>query len=222
LRAKEESGLPSTAQGKSGIADRALAGKTRSAMESTTAKPPRAPERTFGAWLREMPRWKKIALIAASATLATGAVLILVGPETATAVTTATGNPTGHTGLQANLMPDNPQVGTGSGVATAATEPAAKGIFRLGFSFIAGFCLGSFVRAAMRVVSIAFGFWLAMTVVLAYYGLVVVDWNAIDAVWNRFCVNVEAEWGNFQTFMTGSLPAAGLAVAGLATGLKRH
>lgn len=191
-------------------------------METTTAKPARPPERSFGSWLREMPRWKKIALLAASATLVTGAVLSLVGSDAPAVVTTATGDPTGHAGLQANLVPDGPKTGTGTGGAAVAAEPAAKGIFRLGFSFIAGFCLGSFVRAAMRVVSIAFGFWLAMTFVLSYYGLVVVDWTAIDAVWNRFCVNVEAEWGNFQTFMTGSLPAAGLAVAGLATGLKRH
>jgi uncharacterized membrane protein (Fun14 family) len=191
-------------------------------METTTEKPVSPAERSFGSWLREMPRWKKIALVAASAALVTGAVMSLVGSEAPAAVTTATGSPSGASGLQANLVPDGQKTGQGAGTAVATAEPAAKGVFRLGFSFIAGFCLGSFVRAAMRVVSIAFGFWLAMTVVLSYYGLVVVDWNAIDAVWNRFCVNVEAEWGNFQTFMTGSLPAAGLAVVGLAAGLKRH
>jgi uncharacterized membrane protein (Fun14 family) len=58
--------------------------------------------------------------------------------------------------------------------------------------------------------------------VLSYYGILVVDWNQMDSLWNRFATNVEQEWASFQTFMTGSLPAAGLAAAGFAIGLKRH
>jgi uncharacterized membrane protein (Fun14 family) len=167
-----------------------------------------------------MPRWKKVALLLATTAVVAGAVMMLVAPEATPTGPTSAG---GTTDLQANLLPGAPKGGSGTETAGATTaEPAAKGVFRLGFSFIAGFCLGSFVRATMKIASIAFGFWLAMTLVLSYYGLVVVDWTAIDQVWNRFCTNVENEWGNFQTFMTGSLPAAGLAVAGLGIGLKRH
>jgi len=182
--------------------------------ESTASK---LPDRSFGGWLRDMPRWKKVALFVGIATLATGAVMMLVSPAPAA----PSDNASGHSGLAANLLPGGS--GPDSGTPAATAEPsAAKGVFRLGFSFLAGFCLGAFARAAVKIVSIAFGFWLAMTFVLAWYGLVVVDWQAIDAVWNRFCANVETEWGDFQRFMTGSLPAAGLAVAGLAIGLKRH
>lgn len=169
-------------------------------------------ERGFGQWLRDMPRWKKVALGIAITTVAVGAVWSL-----ASGGATGTGNGAGQTGLTAQFQPGAP------GSTSAATEePAAKGVFRLGFSFLAGFCIGSFVRAALRVVAIALGFWLVMTVVLSYYGLVVVDWHAIEGVWDRFAANVEHEWGNFQSFLTGSLPAAGLAVTGLAVGLKRH
>ena len=179
-----------------------------------------ATHRTFVAWLRAMPRWKMISLCTATAMLGIGAVMMVVAPDAAPAP--GSGSGTGAAGLQAGFVPGQPQApGTGT-PAPAAAEPAAKGVFRLGFSFIAGFCLGSFVRATLKIASIAFGFWLAMTLVLSYYGLVNVDWNAIDSVWNRFCTNVESEWGNFQTFMTGSLPAAGLAATGLAIGLKRH
>ncbi|MDO8348896.1 MAG: FUN14 domain-containing protein [Planctomycetota bacterium] len=176
------------------------------------------PARSFGGWLREKPRWKKVAVLAATAALVTGAVMTILSPEAAAPAATSDA---GQSGLAANLVPDGPRPGAGEPPATAA-EPAAKGVFRLGFSFLAGFCLGAFVRAAMKVVSIAFGFWLAMTLALSYFGLVVVDWQAIDAVWTRFCANVESEWGNFQSFLTGSLPAAGLAFTGLAIGLKRH
>lgn len=172
--------------------------------------------RSFGGWLRDMPRWKKVLLLASIGALVTGGVLMLVGG----APPTTGGGGSGAAGLQANLVPGQPQPGTAQ--TTTGEEPVAKGVFRLGFSFVAGFCLGSFVRATLRVASIAVGFWLAMTLVLSYYGLVVVDWKAIDQLWSTFCSNVEAEWGNFQHFVTGSLPAAGLAVAGLAVGLKRH
>ncbi len=125
---------------------------------------------------------------------------------------------TGNTGLTTHLAAGvDPKT-----TATTADEPAAKGVFRLGFSFIAGFCLGAFVRAMLRLAAIAFGFWLAMTFVLSYYGLVVVDWHAIEGVWDRFTTNVGNEWGDFQRFVTGSLPAAGLATTGLVVGLKKH
>lgn len=159
-----------------------------------------------------MPRWKKVALGVALTTVAVGAVWSLASGDA-----TGTGGGAGQSGLTAQFQPGGP-----GSTGTAAEEPAAKGVFRLGFSFLAGFCIGSFVRAALRVVAIALGFWLVMTVVLSYYGLVVVDWHAIEGVWDRFAANVEHEWGNFQRFLTGSLPAAGLAVTGLAVGLKRH
>jgi len=162
-----------------------------------------------------MPTWKKAALGVAVSMLLVGGIFGML-PESG--VDSASG---GASGLQANLLP------TGQGQSTppaaaSTEEPAARGIFRLGFSFLAGFCLGSFLRATMRLASIAIGFWLAMTLILSYYGLVVVDWQAIDGLWNRFLGNIESEWGDFQRFVTGSLPAAGLAVAGVATGLKRH
>ena len=155
-----------------------------------------------------MPRWKKLTLTAAVGTAVVAGVVSL----------THTGHP-GHGGggglssLSAGLTDDK---------SAAAGEPAAKGVFRLGFSFVAGFSLGSFVRAALRVAAIAFGFWLLMTMTLSYYGILTVDWSQMDSLWSRFAANVEKEWASMQTFMTGSLPAAGLATAGLAIGLKRH
>ncbi|MEP7247992.1 MAG: FUN14 domain-containing protein [Gammaproteobacteria bacterium] len=120
---------------------------------------------------------------------------------------TGGGPGSGGSSLQTSLLPDQPGGGTTSG--ETASEPTARGVFRLGFSFIAGFCLGSFIRATLRIAAIAVGFWLAMTLILAYYGLVDVNWHSIDELWNHFVANVEAEWSNFQTFITGSLPAAG-------------
>jgi uncharacterized membrane protein (Fun14 family) len=171
--------------------------------------------RSFGTWLVAMPTWKKASLIVATLMLLMGWIFGL-SPEASADSTRG-----GASGLQAGLLPTNQGQSTPVG-AENLEEPAARGIFRLGFSFLVGFCLGSFLRATMRLASIAIGFWLAMTLLLSYYGLVVVDWQAVDGLWDQFVGNVENEWSNFQSFLTGSLPAAGLAIAGLAAGLKRH
>lgn len=187
--------------------------------ETTPTPAPTAPaQRSFREWLRDMPRWKKVSLLTAGALVVTGAVLMVVSPAEAQHATNAAGP---GSPLQSTLLPDQPTA-PGTTPTAAAEEPAAKGVFRLGFSFIAGFALGSFVRATLRIASIALGFWLAATLVLSYYGLVEVNWHGIDELWSRFCTNIESEWANFRTFATGSLPAAGLVTAGFVIGVKRH
>lgn len=176
----------------------------------SASAPPKA--ETFGSWLRTMPRWKKIAVAVAVVTI------VVAGVMSYGSGTTGGGGGAGSgsiSGLNASLA-------DGQRTLESGQEPAAKGVFRLGFSFLAGFCIGSFIRATLKVAAIAFGFWLFLTMVLSYYGIMTVDWSQMDSLWSRFSGNVEREWGNFQTFMTGSLPAAGLAITGLAVGLKRH
>lgn len=139
---------------------------------------------------------------------------------------TASGTPgSASSALGAGLVPEGTGIGgsrSAGGAAAAGGEPTSKGVFRLGFSFLAGYCSGAFVRTALRIVSIAVGFWLVMTFALSYAGLVVVDWEEMDALWQRFAANVESEWGSFQGFMLGSLPATGLAVTGFAVGFRRR
>ncbi|MBL8737097.1 MAG: FUN14 domain-containing protein [Planctomycetes bacterium] len=176
---------------------------------TTPEQPPKElPQRSLSQWLADMPRWKKLTLAVAAGTAVVAGVMSLTH--------------TGHSGHGSGGGLSSLSAGLTDDKSAAAGEPAAKGVFRLGFSFVAGFSLGSFVRAALRVAAIAFGFWLLMTMVLSYYGILVVHWEAMDSLWNRFASNVEKEWSSFQTFMTGSLPAAGLFTAGLAIGLKRH
>jgi uncharacterized membrane protein (Fun14 family) len=182
-------------------------------MTVDSDKPASLP-RGFGGWLRDMPRWKKIAVAAAIGTLLVGGIWSLTGEPPP-----PSGNGGSLSGLSATLVDGQPTTTAGP---TPASEPAAKGVFRLGFSFLAGFSIGSFLRATLKIAAIAFGFWLFLTMLLSYYGILVVDWNQMDSLWNRFATNVEQEWASFQTFMTGSLPAAGLAAAGFAIGLKRH
>lgn len=194
-------------------------------MTAEALPPPTSPaepdRRSFRQWVADMPRWKKVSVLVAGGILVTGAVLMVLDPGTGEAAAPAGGGSSSNKLLESTLQPDQ-RNGSGAGTAPAADEPAAKGIFRLGFSFLAGFALGSFVRATLRFAAIAVGFWLAMTLVLSYYGLVEVNWHGIDDLWNRFMANLESEWGNFQTFVTGSLPAAALVATGFFVGVKRH
>jgi uncharacterized membrane protein (Fun14 family) len=180
------------------------------ATEGATNAPP---SRSLLEWFVAMPTWKKVMLGASLTAMVAGGIWSIV---TADAVP-PTGNGSGGA-LASGLLPDAPRTES----ATPEAEPAARGVFRLGFSFVAGFCVGAFLRAMIKVAAIAFGFWLVATMLLSYFELLTVNWQGIDALWNRFALAVELEWSNFQTFMTGSLPAAGLAVTGLAVGMKRH
>lgn len=163
-----------------------------------------------------MPRWQKIALGTALTSAVVGGVMTLIQGEPPATTPTGAGN---LQGLGTNLI-EGP-IGSGSGAANDV-EPASKGFFRLGFSFIAGFSVGTFLRAVLKLAAIVLGFWLVVTFLLAYAGLVTVEWEQIDSLWQRFLGSIESEWGNFQAFMLGSLPAAGLAATGLAIGLKRR
>lgn len=175
-------------------------------------------DRSLWQWFRDMPRWKKAVVCTSLVAAAIGGVWSLTtgGPGT------TSGGGGAASGLSSNLIGGQPLPWPGGENPTVTEEPASRGMFRLGFSFLCGFCIGSFLRATLRLAAIAVGFWFVMTFALNYYGIVDVDWQAMDSLWNRFASNVEQEWGSFQRFMTGSLPAAGLAVTGLAIGLKRH
>jgi uncharacterized membrane protein (Fun14 family) len=174
--------------------------------------------RNFSTWLGEMPRWKKVALGAALSSAVIGGVLSLLGDDPQPLIDNTTTN---QSGLQASLIETRPGVGT-TGNQEPPPEPASKGFFRLGFGFLAGFCIGTFLRAVLKLAAIVVGFWLFATLLLSYVDLVEVRWDQIDSLWNQFFANIDQEWGNFQSFMLGSLPTTGLAVTGLAVGLKRH
>ncbi|HLQ36431.1 MAG TPA: FUN14 domain-containing protein [Planctomycetota bacterium] len=184
-----------------------------------TSPPPNDRRRTFAAWLRAMPRWKQLLLASAVLCLAGGGVMwLLPGGGGGSSGTGPTEHGTGA--LPSTLLPgEHPPPGQPS---AAQGEPAAQGVFRLGFSFLTGFCVGSFVRAMLKLVALVLGALLLLLLLLGYAGLIEVHWQAIDTLWQRFWSNVGAEWGDFQRFMTGSLPAAGLAALGLFAGLKKH
>lgn len=184
-------------------------------------RPPRPGDapRTFAAWFSAMPRWKKGLLGAAALCAVAGGVLLLL--DHGDAATPASAGGTGPAG-GAGFVPSGTGTGGGSAPTVPGEEPAAKGVFRLGSSFLVGFCMGAFVRAAVKIASIAVGFFFVALFALERADFVVVDWSAIDQAWSGFWAAVGEEWGDFHRFVTGRLPAAGLASLGLWAGFKRH
>lgn len=188
------------------------------ADHTQAADAPQLNARSFGAWLEARATWEKVALAVSILAVVGGGLWSLAGGDPPP----PTPSPVGGEGeVAASFIGKDGQNPPGMQGASGE-EPPAKGIFRLGFSFLSGFCIGAFLRATLKVAAIAFGFWLVMTFALAYVDIVKVDWHAMQGLWDRFAAAVEAEWGNFQSFILGSLPAAGLAVGGFALGMRRR
>jgi len=171
-------------------------------------------------WART-PRWEKGVLgVAVLAAVGGGVWTMVTGdPPTDSSV------PDASSALGASLVPE----GTGSAPTGETTrgaprgaEPTSKGVFRLGFSFVACFCIGLFVRAVLKLAAIAVGFWLVMTFALAQADLVHVDWQAINDLFAAFVARVEEDVETFKGFVLGSLPATGLGATGLLLGFRRR
>lgn len=168
---------------------------------------PSSEARGFGPWLRSLPRWKKVLLVGA------GTAMLFVE--------TGSPPPAGQAGggAQTNLLPGQPAPAQPPGT---TAEPASAGFFRLGFSFFAGFCIGLAVRKTLKLSAIFMGLLLLFLFLLAYAGLITVHWDAFDAMFQSLSQRVQRESENLRTFITGSLPAAGLATAGLVAGFKKN
>lgn len=164
-------------------------------------------------WVGNLPVWEKVALALALAAVAGGGVAALVTGEPAVAQgEDALGADLATTGVSA-LSTDAPD---------SSSVEVSVGVLRLGMSFLAGFCIGLFLRAVLKLAAVAVGFWLVMTSALSYAGLISIDWDAVGDLWASLADLFETEWRDFQAFMFGSLPATGLAIGGFAVGFRRR
>lgn len=121
---------------------------------------------------------------------------------------------------------DDPTNGDTSG--TAGTEasddeqalwPAA--MFRLGFGFFAGFCMGYALRTFFRISFVAIGLLLLMLFGLQYAGLIDVDWSAMESVFDNTVAWLRTNLSGFREFVTGQLPSTAAAIGGVFIGFKK-
>ncbi|MFG0275725.1 MAG: FUN14 domain-containing protein [Phycisphaerales bacterium] len=166
---------------------------------------------------RNMAVWKQ-ALVAISVVLmGTGVALPFMFPATAPAQTAPAGDlPPGAQGFAP----------TDSGEAGGAGDPASESgispaLFRLGFSFFVGFAIAFAVRSFIKVSLAVVGLYLLLTFGLEYAGLLEVRWGAVAEQYDSVAAWLRAETGSFRSFITGRVPAAGAALAGLGIGFTR-
>lgn len=94
-------------------------------------------------------------------------------------------------------------------------------MMRLGFSFFAAFCIAYALRIFFKVSVLVFGMAMLLLMGLQYTGLVQVDWSAIDGRYQSAATWLADQFGSFRQFVTGQLPSASAAAAGLFSGFKR-
>ncbi len=179
------------------------------ATKDTKAKIPR----------QTLPLWKKILLIGSG-------VFVLVGVGLGFA-----GSRKGESGDATTQSTGSGGFLTAEGEATGATETApgeetgvtsfSPFFVKGGLSFFVGFALGYALRTFFKISAIVIGVILLAIFGLSYAGVLDIDWTAIDTHFDQLVAKLKTEGSSFKTFITGSLPSAGIATLGLATGFKK-
>ncbi len=95
-------------------------------------------------------------------------------------------------------------------------------LFRLGFSFFVGFSLAYGLRTFFRFTIVGVGMVLFVLFGLQYAGLVEIHWSAFEGRYDSIVNWLQQQTAGFRTFITGQLPSAGSAMAGLFIGFTRR
>jgi uncharacterized membrane protein (Fun14 family) len=90
-----------------------------------------------------------------------------------------------------------------------------------GLSFFLAFALGYAFRMFLRIGLFFIGVWAASLFLLHSAGWVEVHWGVIDTAFESWASGLGEQFKSASSFITGSLPSAGMAGLGLFTGLRR-
>ena len=165
-----------------------------------------------------LPLWKKTLLALAALSLLVGFGLRFAGSSKS-----GTGTEAGRMSAQSS---DGQSLVGGQSASSGAAESSglegfAPFFVKGGFSFFIGFCLGMALRSFFKISAIVIGLFALGMFALSYAGVLEIDWTRIESWYDSLAGRVRDEAGGFKDFVTGSLPAAGLATVGLITGFKK-
>ncbi|MFQ5794416.1 MAG: FUN14 domain-containing protein [Candidatus Bipolaricaulia bacterium] len=95
-------------------------------------------------------------------------------------------------------------------------------VSQLGFGGVVGLVVGFTLKKVGKLIAIAFGLFFILLQVLAYYGLITIDWNPIADWWARFTdpETLQSRWEALRAILFSNLPAFGGAIPGFVLGLK--
>ena len=178
---------------------------------------------------RELPRWKKVVLTCFAFLLLAGVALRVYGhfkdDGGKGSVTTDQRNLTGPDGVGgAGFV----EIGQPRGVEGPQGKEAGSGaeswspvLMKGSMSFLVGFSVGYALRTFFKISAVVLGLVCLAIFGLSYAGLLQVDWTTIEGHFDRVVGKIQEQASGFKEFISGSLPSAGLAAAGLVTGFKR-
>ncbi len=173
---------------------------------------------------RRLPLWKTILLLLAAVLTLVGLALEGYGRLAAPAEE-ASPDAAGLTRPRPiGFAPEDvrPSGAIGGPSETQGIEVWSPVVFRMGFSFLVGFCVAYALRAFIKVAILAVGMALLVIVGLHYTGLIDVDYSAMERGYNRIAEWAGTQTAGFREFLTGYLPSTASAALGLFTGFKRH
>lgn len=122
--------------------------------------------------------------------------------------------------------PEGEEPGESGSVASSdaeaqVTDPWSPAIFRMGFGFFVGFSMAYALKAFAKITIVTAGIFFLLLFGLQYAGLVEVKWTAMADRYDSIQAWLGAQLGGFQAFVTGYVPSAGAALAGLGLGFIR-
>lgn len=129
------------------------------------------------------------------------------------------------------LVPVDPPAGPSAAPPAAEEAPPAEeglmdrispAVFRLGFSFLVGFAIAYALRTFVRISLVAAGLLVLALFGLQYFGVIDVNWTAMEGHFDRARDWLAANTRTFGDFVTGQLPSAGSAVAGFVVGVRKR
>lgn len=199
-----------------GARDNADAGRYIRRMVSTSepaAPTPAVPTQEAPAKKRGMTRGAKLGIAVATLLVLLGIVLKLVEPAPSEMSVNTTGT--------ANLLDAQGNPIPNQDPPPAADSEWAPGFLKMGFSFFVCFALGYAARKFLKLGLVLFGVMFAFLYLMMHLGYVQVDFGAMGEDFERFRDNAFDQFDSIKSFITGSLPSAGLGALGLVLGFKQ-
>ncbi len=101
-------------------------------------------------------------------------------------------------------------------------DDLSPAVFRFGFSFVVGFAIAYAARTFLRISLVAAGVFLLLLLGLEYAGIISVNWDTMQDHYRSLLASTRESLESFRTFITGRLPSAGAALAGLVVGFRKR
>lgn len=176
----------------------------------------------------KLGRQQRIGVLIALGIMAIGAALWILGPawaggDSGKSGGAGSGGGSGGSSLVQGLAPG----GVGDGGETEKTgdpgilSEVSPAVFQLGFSFVVAFAIAYAARTFLRITLIAVGGFLLVLFGLEYVDIVTVNWETMEEHYNNLLASARESFSGFKEFVTGRLPSAGSALAGLVVGFRR-